>query len=182
MASRRSRDLWGTTPTPQVSIGSVFGPRGDVVGYGQFTDGETNTFQFTNSLPGRFFQFVIRKTVNPGGYALYRAYPTDGAGRHFPPAISHRDTLAYTLAGSPAGASLDPATGLLSWVPDETQGPGTNTITVTVSDNGSPALSATNTFTVVVNEVNRPPVLPSQPNVTYERIGSVGRHQHRHRP
>jgi hypothetical protein len=47
---------------------------------------------------------------------------------------------------------------VLTWTPGEDQGPGTNTITVRVYDNGSPVLSATNSFVVVVNEVNRAPV------------------------
>src|SRR5262249_51991624 len=43
--------------------------------------------------------------------------------------------------------------------PTEEQGPSTNLIKVKVTDNGTPAMSATNSFTVVVNEVNMAPVL-----------------------
>ncbi|PYI86576.1 MAG: hypothetical protein DME26_08750, partial [Verrucomicrobia bacterium] len=46
----------------------------------------------------------------------------------------------------------------------EEQGPGTNIITVHVSDNGSPPLSDTKSFAVFVNEVNSPPVLASIAN------------------
>src|SRR5204863_7745220 len=58
------------------------------------------------------------------------------------------------------------AAGVITWTPSEAQGPGTNTFTVRVVDNGSPALSDTNTFTVTVNEVNSAPVLPAQANRT----------------
>jgi internalin A len=73
--------------------------------------------------------------------------------------------LSYELLVPPAGASID-ANGVVTWTPSEAQGPGTNTITTIVTDNGVPALSATNTFVVVVNEINTPPVLPVQTDRT----------------
>ena len=71
------------------------------------------------------------------------------------------NTLTFSLApGSPVGASIDPTNGVFTWTPDAARGPSTNTISVIVTDNGWPPLSDTNTFTVVVREVNQPPVLP----------------------
>ena len=69
------------------------------------------------------------------------------------------NTLTYGLISAPQGVNLDAATGVLAWTPTELQGPGTYLISIGVTDNGIPALSATNSFTVVVNEVNRAPVL-----------------------
>jgi len=51
-----------------------------------------------------------------------------------------------------------------AWLPSETQGPGTYMITVVVTDNNPPAVNAqllcvTNSFTVIVREVNVAPVL-----------------------
>src|SRR5436189_5054822 len=63
------------------------------------------------------------------------------------------------LVSSPAGMAIKPATGAISWTPTEAQGPSTNIVSVSVTDNGVPALSVTNTFTVTVNEVNLAPVL-----------------------
>ena len=71
------------------------------------------------------------------------------------------NTLTFALVSGPAGVALDPTTGVLTWTPTETQGPSTNTITIKVTDDGAPALSQSNSFTVVVNEVNRAPVLAS---------------------
>ena len=34
-------------------------------------------------------------------------------------------TLTFSLTGAPAGASIDPATGVFTWTPTEAQGPGT---------------------------------------------------------
>jgi hypothetical protein len=73
--------------------------------------------------------------------------------------------LAYTLLGPPAGAAID-TNGIIRWTPTEAQGPATNVITTVVTDNGIPPLSATNSFIVVVQEVNTPPVLPFQPQWT----------------
>src|SRR3989442_379852 len=54
--------------------------------------------------------------------------------------------------------TINGSSGAISWTPTEAQGPSTNTITVVVTDNGVPALSVTNSFTVTVTEVNLAPV------------------------
>jgi hypothetical protein len=69
--------------------------------------------------------------------------------------------LNYQLLTAPAGLQID-SQGVISWIPTETQGPGTNLITTTVSDG---LASATNTFHVIVTEVNAAPVLPAVPNL-----------------
>jgi hypothetical protein len=72
------------------------------------------------------------------------------------------DVLTYELLDPPAGAAIDAATGTITWTPTEAQGPGPFTITTRVTDNGTPPLDATNSFTVTVNEVNLAPSLPVQ--------------------
>ncbi|MBY0525808.1 MAG: tandem-95 repeat protein [Gemmataceae bacterium] len=68
--------------------------------------------------------------------------------------------LTYSLdAGAPAGAAIDAASGVFTFAPTEAQGPGVYAITVRVTDDGSPALSASQTFAVTVREVNAAPVL-----------------------
>ena len=71
------------------------------------------------------------------------------------------DPLTFDLApgagGSvPVGAAIDRDTGAFAWTPTESQGPGSYTFDVTVSDG---ALVDTETITVTVNEVDLPPVL-----------------------
>lgn len=69
-------------------------------------------------------------------------------------------TLNFSLGGIvPSGAEINFTTGVFTWTPNESQGPGTNTITVIVADSGTPSAKATNTFLVVVNEINVTPVL-----------------------
>src|SRR5204862_7494314 len=69
------------------------------------------------------------------------------------------NTLTFALVSAPLGMSINPASGAISWTPSEAQGPSTNVVSVSVTDNGVPALSATNNFTVTVTEVNLAPVL-----------------------
>jgi hypothetical protein len=79
------------------------------------------------------------------------------------------NALTFSLTNAPAGAAINSTNGVFSWTPDEAQGPGTNQITVIVTDNGTPALMATQTFTIVVLESNRPPFLsPISEQAIYE--------------
>jgi hypothetical protein len=78
--------------------------------------------------------------------------------------------LAFSLISPPEGMTINPATGAISWIPSEAQGPAAHVITVVVTDDSPFAfneqhLSATNTFTVNVGEVNVPP----QPIVPQEQ-------------
>jgi YVTN family beta-propeller protein len=59
--------------------------------------------------------------------------------------------LAFSLgAGSPAGAVIHAASGVFAWTPDA---PGTNTIKIVVTDNGSPNQTDTKSFTVTALEL-----------------------------
>jgi hypothetical protein len=58
-------------------------------------------------------------------------------------------TLAYTLTGSvPGGAAINPSTGAFSWTPTAAQGGHVYTLTVRVTDEGSPNLYVEQQFTV----------------------------------
>lgn len=91
------------------------------------------------------------QTVNEGEEVSFSAAATD--------AESPPQTLTYSLAHAPAGMTIHPVTGLVRWPTGEANGPSTNLITLVVRDNGAPALGATQTVTVVVNEVNTAPAL-----------------------
>jgi cysteine-rich repeat protein len=67
--------------------------------------------------------------------------------------------LTFSLVGPPAGAAINAATGLLTWIPDELQGPGVHILTIRATDNGLPALNTDASFAVAVSEVNVKPVL-----------------------
>ena len=82
------------------------------------------------------------------------------------------NAISYSLVGAPAGASVN-ADGVITWTPIETQGPVTYTITTVATDNGTPALSVTNSFEVVVAEVNRAPALPEQAPRTIAELNQL---------
>jgi alpha-tubulin suppressor-like RCC1 family protein/subtilisin-like proprotein convertase family protein len=63
--------------------------------------------------------------------------------------------------------------GIINWKPSEAQGPGVYLITTIVTDNGVPSASATNSFSVTVNEVNTAPVLPVQKNLTLIALSTL---------
>ena len=76
------------------------------------------------------------------------------------------NTLTYSLgASAPAGAAIDSATGVFSWTPTEAQGPGTYSITVTVSD-GTASDSEAITITVAEVADEQPPANTYNPPVT----------------
>jgi len=86
------------------------------------------------------------------------------------PSTNH---IAFSLVNPPAGATIDPASGQFSWTPTEAQGPGTYTITVVATDDGTPPLTGTNTFDVVVTEVNLPPTLTAPPSQTVPELTTM---------
>jgi hypothetical protein len=75
--------------------------------------------------------------------------------------------------GAPDGASIDPTTGVFTWTPSEAQGPGVYPITVRVTDDGSPPLSDSKTFTVTVYEVNSAPILTVPPAQTIAQLSTL---------
>jgi hypothetical protein len=70
------------------------------------------------------------------------------------------NALTYSLdGGAPAGASINPLTGLFLWTPTVDQ-VGLHTINVRVTDDGSPSRSDTTSFTVTVEEsTGNPPTI-----------------------
>ncbi len=81
--------------------------------------------------------------------------PASGAGTnnifldHF--YMVQPNALTYSLdPGAPAGASIHPATGVFSWAAPQTGVTTTNSVTVRVTDNGSPPMSDTRTFNIIL--------------------------------
>ena len=79
--------------------------------------------------------------------------------------LTYTLTVTNALTGSAVTNASINTNGVITWTPTEAQGPSTNTFTTVVSDG---SLSATNSFTVTVNEVNTAPTLPAQSNLTID--------------
>jgi hypothetical protein len=71
-------------------------------------------------------------------------------------------TLAYSVKQGPAGLTVNTGTGALSWTPTADQA-GNVTVRVAVTDNGAPALTGEQEFTVTITPANNtvPTPVPS---------------------
>lgn len=68
-------------------------------------------------------------------------------------AESSVQTLSFSLTGSPAGAAIESGSGLFHWLVANVAVPGTHSVTVRESDNGTPPLSDARTFNVIVRRL-----------------------------
>ncbi len=93
---------------------------------------------------------IANQTVNVGQTVAFTANATD---TNQPP-----QTLTFTLLAGATNATLNSSSGVFSFRPLVTQANSTNSFTLKVSDNGTPSLSATQSFAVVVNPLIAPTV------------------------
>src|SRR6185369_10048330 len=70
------------------------------------------------------------------------------------------EVLTFSLVGAPAGASIDPSTGVFTWTPSEPQGPGVYVFTVRVNDG---KWNSDAGITITVTELNTAPALSNVP-------------------
>ena len=91
---------------------------------------------------------ISNRTVNVGQTVAFTASATD---TDQPP-----QTLTFNLLAGQGNATLNTNSGAFSWRPQVTDANTTNPFTLKVADNGSPILSATQSFTVTVNPLTPP--------------------------
>jgi len=134
------------TWTPQAGQG----PARDVILVAEDAAGNRTELPFTleiNQLP--VLDPIGGREVDEHALLTFTAAATDDGG----------DVTFGLGDGAPAGAEIDPHTGVFEWTPTEAQGPGEYTFAVeAVDDTG---LTASETITVTVNEVNVPPGFPA---------------------
>jgi hypothetical protein len=131
----------------------VFGAQTSDVSEGRFPDGAASVFPFTTSSPRAANSLAnsppIISPINDVEMVLSQSldFVASATDTNVPAQI-----LIFSLApGAPAGASISPFSGQFHWSP--TVAPSTNTISVVVTDNGTPSLSATQTFHVIVHPI-----------------------------
>jgi Putative Ig domain len=115
------------------------------------------------------FTAIGNQTVNVGQTIAFTASATD---TDQPP-----QTLTFNLLNAPANATLNSANGNFSWRPDVSQSDTTNLISLEVSDSGTPSLSATQSFTAIVNPLTLPTISSAGWNggqFTLQVSGEVG--------
>jgi hypothetical protein len=68
-------------------------------------------------------------------------------------------TFTFSLLNGPTNATLGSSSGVFNWRPLVTQANSTNPVSVVVADNGTPSLSATQSFSVTVNPLSLPAIV-----------------------
>jgi hypothetical protein len=116
---------------------------------GRFADGASAIYSMTNPTP-RSPNVVVGANSPPQIAPIQNRIITLGQTLSF--MISATDPeghgFSFSLEGAvPSGAAINASNGSFMWTPSQ---PGTNAISVRVTDNGVPPASATRTFTVVV--------------------------------
>ncbi|HKX62562.1 MAG TPA: lamin tail domain-containing protein [Verrucomicrobiae bacterium] len=154
-----------------------FGPQSTDLSQGRYPDGESavQTFDFATPRLANVLSLentapvlapIAPRTVSEGSMLQIQLEAVD--------AQLPTQSLSFTFGSVvPTGATLDSATGLLRWTPTESQGPASYTLTFVVTDNGVPALSATQSVSVTVFEVNNPPVVIPANSITLPEGGSL---------
>jgi hypothetical protein len=132
----------------------TFGAQFADVSQGRFPDGRSWICLMTNATPGasNFFpQGNTRPTLDPipdqsVTERMLLTFTASARDNDQPP-----QRLSFSLdPGAPGGASISAQSGLFAWRPEVGQGPGAISFTVRVSDDGTPSLTATQTFQVTV--------------------------------
>jgi hypothetical protein len=100
----------------------------------------------TNSPP--LLAAITNRIVNVGQTVAFTASATD---TDQPP-----QTLTFALLAGATNATLNSSSGAFLFRPLVTQANSTNNFTLKVSDNGTPSMSATQGFSVVVNPLSAP--------------------------
>jgi hypothetical protein len=104
------------------------------------------TIPLLNTMP--VLAAIGSRTINVGSNLVFTASATD---TDQPP-----QTLTFSLLSGPGSATLNANSGAFSWRPVVTNANTINTFALKVADNGSPILSATQSFTVTVNPLTLP--------------------------
>ena len=124
----------------------------DASGYAYTNSINVHIIATNNTAPG--LTALTNRTVNVGVNLSLTNLATDS---DYPV-----QTLTFTLPVAPTNASIGSASGVLTWRPLVTQAGTTNPFSVVVTDSGTPSLSATQNFSVIVNRLTTPRLtLPS---------------------
>ena len=143
-------------------------------------EGTATTGTVTGLTQGTTYYFVVRAYNADGESGDSNEVSTTIGSTNQPPvldpigsrSVDEGDSLSFTVTASdpdgdgltfsasnvPTGASFNPSTRVFNWTPAFGDA-GNYNVTFTVTDDGSPAESDSETVTITVGNVNRPPVL-----------------------
>ena len=113
---------------------------------GALTNGEITAMQPANIAPTLA---AITNRVIGAGITLVITNSASDADQPW-------QTLTFSLPNAPSGATINTNTGVFTWRPTVSQANTTNTVQVKVADNGTPSLSATQSFLITINPITAP--------------------------
>jgi hypothetical protein len=128
-----------------------YGAQTNGVSEGRFPDGAANIVYMPVTTPGAAnvipnnpptLNVISNRFVHLGQTLQFTATAAD--------ADSWYQTLTFSLTNSPAGATINSTNGTFTWAVTNIAAPSTNSITVRVTDNGTPPMSDAKTFLAVV--------------------------------
>ncbi len=151
----------------------------NALGSFQFKVTDASNFSYTNTVnvhilipttnTAPVLSAVSNRTINVGVNLSLTNLATD--------ADTPAQILTFSLPTAPTNAVFNTNSGILNWRPLVTQANSTNPFAVVVTDNGSPNLSATQTFKVIVNPLTPPTInLPTLPagQIGFSITGQTG--------
>jgi hypothetical protein len=148
-ASTNTFVLYDSTAVKTESI--IYGAQTNGISEGRFPDGTTNRYFMPITTPGAAnvipnnpptLAAISNRFVHLGQTVQFTATATD--------TDSWYQTLTFSLTNSPAGAAINAGNGAFTWTVTNVTAPGTNSVTVRVTDNGTPTMSDAKTFLVIV--------------------------------
>jgi len=141
------------TLTENLAGASLSGDRSLTLAPYSITTAIINTGVYTNA-PPVFTSPASNLIINPGQTLVITNTATDPN--------QPAQTLTYSMPIAPTNATLNSSNGIFNWRPLIAQADSTNLLRFVVTDNGTPSLGATQTFSVTV----RPVTLPVASSVT----------------
>ncbi len=126
-----------------------------------------NVMPVTNTAP--VLAAIPNRTINAGMTLLIVNASTDN---DLP-----QPALTYALPVAPTNAVIGTNSGILTWRPAVAQASTTNQFSVTVTEHGTPVLSATQNFVVTVNPLNSPAftnIMLANNRFTFQVTGDTG--------
>jgi autotransporter-associated beta strand protein len=141
------------TLTENLAGASLSGDRSLTLAPYSITTAIINTGVYSNA-PPVFTSTASNRVINPGQTLVITNTATDPN--------QPAQMLTYSMPIAPTNATLNSANGIFNWRPLIAQANSTNLFRFVVTDNGTPSLGATQTFSVTV----RPVTLPVASSVT----------------
>jgi hypothetical protein len=144
--------------TKAVQLGFYFESHSAFDGFGRY---------ISSVGPGWYVDDLFIKTGTISVGALSDKSINEGANLTFPVSVfgtSPGACLSYQLIDPPAGAYIDPTTGVVSWTPEECQGPGIYNLGIYVVDFCNNEANDLGFAKVTVAEVNETPWLQAHTN------------------